>query len=458
MKTKLKSILAIALCAVGLAAFAAEPDAVQLWKDGPYFATCNVGADTPEGYGILTNFNDAAQAVTDALGSDWHLPTEAEWNALLTNCGKGTWTEQNGVKGRLFTGTGDYKSNSIFLPAAGFFYGGVRRNAKGYYWSSEAVDDDDARDLGFDEGDARVNDGGRSFGFSVRAVRNTPPTPTPPEPSDEEVVATAEATFVLGPALAVANVTTATHWPWDGKIDVTCDLTGSGNVRLSAALTTNGVTVCTATAENVTGATTINLDAAGGVTNGVKFVWNAKADCPADFNSTDTKVKVTAKKFTPPPAGQLWEKGPIWAECNVGDGATVPGDYGALYTFDDNEAADAAASLGADWRLPTAEEFTNLLNNCEKNWETCKDSTGADRAGYRFTGKGDYSSNSIYLPAAGFTAGRERLLAESNGYYWSSKEKDPNNAWILDIRKDNASVADGPCERGMSVRAVRDAK
>ena len=126
----------------------------------------------------------------------------------------------------------------------------------------------------------------------------------PPEPSDEEVVAFDEATFVLGPALAVANVKTATHWPWDGKIDVTCDLTGMGKVQLSAALTTNGVTVCTATAANLTGATTINLDAAGGVTNGVKFVWNAKADCPADFNSKDTKVKVTAKKVVPP-AGAL---------------------------------------------------------------------------------------------------------------------------------------------------------
>ena len=121
------------------------------------------------------------------------------------------------------------------------------------------------------------------------------------EQSDEEVVAFDEATFVLGPALAVANVTTATHWPWDGKIDVTCDLTGSGKVTLGAALTTNGVKVCTAKAENVTGATEIDLDQVGGVTNGVKFTWNAKADCPAGFNSKDTKVKVTAKKVEPQP-------------------------------------------------------------------------------------------------------------------------------------------------------------
>ena len=157
-----------------------------------------------------------------------------------------------------------------------------------------------------------------------------------------------------------------------------------------------------------------------------------------------------------PDAVQLWENGPYFATCNVGDGATVPGDYGKLYTFDDNEAADAAASLGADWRLPTAEEFTNLLNNCEKNWETCKDSTGADRAGYRFTGKGDYSSNSIFLPAAGFDAGRGRMGA--GGSYWSSTERDLYNAWILDFVEGDVCVRYGPCDRGMSVRAVRDAK
>ena len=32
-----------ALCAVGLTATAAEPEAVQLWEGGPYWATVNVG-------------------------------------------------------------------------------------------------------------------------------------------------------------------------------------------------------------------------------------------------------------------------------------------------------------------------------------------------------------------------------------------------------------------------------
>ena len=154
-----------------------------------------------------------------------------------------------------------------------------------------------------------------------------------------------------------------------------------------------------------------------------------------------------------PDAVQLWADGPYWATCNVG--AEKPADYGILTNF--NDAAQAVTNaLGEGWRLPTDQEFNDLLSYCEKNSETCKDGTGADRAGWRFTGKGDYSSNSIFLPAAGFDAGRGRMGA--GGSYWSSTERDLYNAWILDFVEGDVCVRYGPCDRGMSVRAVRDAK
>ena len=174
---------------------------------------------------------------------------------------------------------------------------------------------------------------------------------------------------------------------------------------------------------------------------------------------TQAKVKVTliaVKPKDPPPAGQLWENGPIWAECNVG--AKAPGDYGELYTFSDNKAADAAKSLGDGWRLPTDQELKDLLSNCEKNWETCKDSEGAEINGYRFTGKGDYSSNSIFLPAAGYEYGDGRDYAGENGLYWSSEAYGGDQVWHLSFDEDDASVYDFDRSLGLSVRAVRDAK
>ena len=159
-----------------------------------------------------------------------------------------------------------------------------------------------------------------------------------------------------------------------------------------------------------------------------------------------------------PDAVQLWKDGPYFATCNVGDGATVPGDYGALYTFDDNKAADAAASLGDGWRLPTKDELNALLSNCTTNWVTCKDSTGADRAGYRFTGRGDYSSNSIFLPAAGYDRSSGRESAGDAGYYWTSKELRAGIAYRLNFHEGKASVDLVDSSFGQSVRAVRDAK
>ena len=133
--TTIKSLVAAALCAVGLSSFAAEPEAVQLWEGGPYFATCNIGADTPEDYGILTNYNDAAQAVTDALGEGWRLPSDAELKILAgKNDGdkvcSNVWTTCTGVAGcRFFGMTSGYEDKSIFLPAAGYGSGDGRKFA-----------------------------------------------------------------------------------------------------------------------------------------------------------------------------------------------------------------------------------------------------------------------------------------------------------------------------------------
>ena len=266
-------------------------------------------------------------------------------------------------------------------------------------------------------------------------------------------------------ALTVANVTTATHWPWDGKIDVTCDLTGAGKVQLSAALTTNGVTVCTAKAENLTGATVIDLDQVGGVTNGVKFVWNAKADCPAGFNSKDTKVKVTAKKV---PLGgvQLWKDGPYWATVNLGEvedhDPAYPAEYGALYNFAD--AVAEVAKLGDGWRLPTEEELQALVDNCTKNMETRKDGTGADITGCCFTGATDgYTDKSIFLPSAGTDLdrgeGREYEGSEGYGRYWSSTVWGDTDAGCLCFSDaDDPYVSMNSRSTGLSVRAVRNAK
>ena len=182
---------------------------------GTRWATCNVGASTPEGYGdyfawgettaktsynwstyrycngsntTLTKYcNNSSygnngftdnrttleasdDAATANWGSDWRMPTYDELNELKNNCTV-TWTTQNGVNGRLFTGP---NGNSIFLPAAGDrgdsdLYGA---GSLGGCWSSSLYTGytGSAWNLDFNSGDYGMYSDYRCYGLAVRAV------------------------------------------------------------------------------------------------------------------------------------------------------------------------------------------------------------------------------------------------------------------------------------------------
>ena len=144
------------------------------------WATCNVGASTPEEYGdyfawgetqpkdyydwstykwcngkftsqtkyctnstfgtvdnktTLDLIDDAARA---NWGGSWRMPTDAELTELCTEC-TWTWTTENGVNGyRVTSNKEGYTDKSIFLPAAGCRLDSSLGNAgsRGCYWSS----------------------------------------------------------------------------------------------------------------------------------------------------------------------------------------------------------------------------------------------------------------------------------------------------------------------------------
>ena len=167
---------------------------------GLKWATCNVGANTPEEYGnyyawgetttkssytednSLTYGKDMGDisgnvnydAATANWGSNWRMPTNAEVEELLEEC-TWTWTTQSGVIGMKVTGL---NGKSIFLPAAGHCYGSSRRyvGESGYYWSSTPdYDAHSARDFSFLSGNSFCNTGwfSRLVGWSVRPVSGT---------------------------------------------------------------------------------------------------------------------------------------------------------------------------------------------------------------------------------------------------------------------------------------------
>lgn len=73
----------------------------------------------------------------------------------------------------------------------------------------------------------------------------------------------------------------------------------------------------------------------------------------------------------------------------------------------------AHVKLGGNWRMPTNEEFRELVNNCLWEWITYHGING--RMVYGFG-----TGNKIFLPAAGYRGYDYLRDVGSNGYYWSS--------------------------------------
>lgn len=164
---------------------------------GLKWATCNVGATSPEEYGdyfawgetspksIYTDENcktcgkkigdisgnAAYDAATANWGGSWRMPTRAEMQELINDC-TWEWTTVNGVKG--YKVTSKINGNSIFFPAAGFRRGSSLSGAGyyGYYWSSTSSESDTrfAYYLGFYSGNSSLYWYYRSDGRSVRPV------------------------------------------------------------------------------------------------------------------------------------------------------------------------------------------------------------------------------------------------------------------------------------------------
>ena len=184
---------------------------------GLLWATCNIGANSPEDYGdyfawgetqtkdyydwntyqycngsynTLTKYcndsdfgyNGFTDNLTTLLPEDdaattnwvngWRMPTQAEWQELVNNTIV-SWTTQNGVSGLLFIAA---NGNSLFLPAAGM-RGGVGglnyAGSYGYYWSSSSIGasyPSFAWSLYFNSDGSLVRNDGRCVGFSVRPV------------------------------------------------------------------------------------------------------------------------------------------------------------------------------------------------------------------------------------------------------------------------------------------------
>ena len=174
-----------------------------------------------------------------------------------------------------------------------------------------------------------------------------------------------------------------------------------------------------------------------------------------------------------------------WATCNVG--ATAPEEYGGYYAWGETEEKSvydwktykwcidrddnmtkyctdedfgdvdnrivldlqddvARAQWGGSWRMPTHEEFKELLDNCAWQWTTLN---GVD--GYKVFA---LNGNSIFLPAAGCRF--ESQSIGSYGFYWASSLCEYSSSDAYHLRFGSDEYWCGNLQRcyGFSVRPV----
>ena len=170
---------------------------------GTLWATCNVGATSPEQAGLYFAFGETTgysaeqvkkgvrkfdtasytaakifyeltledDAAHSHMGGKWKIPTEYEWQELIDNCDV-SWTDDyngTGVKGRIFTSK--VNGNSVFLPAAGYCYywSVLDVGSDGSYWSATCLSSC-AWGLGFGSEDQCLGRNSMYYGYSVRGV------------------------------------------------------------------------------------------------------------------------------------------------------------------------------------------------------------------------------------------------------------------------------------------------
>ena len=110
----------------------------------------------------------------------------------------------------------------------------------------------------------------------------------------------------------------------------------------------------------------------------------------------------------------------------------------------------ATAQWGSGWRMPTKEEWQELLANTTNTWTTRNGVYGR-----LFTAT---NGNSLFLPAAGFRVEGSLYYAGSYGLYWSSSltTGHPYGAWLLDFNSGNCYMGHYYRGSGPSVRPVRE--
>ncbi len=421
---------------------------------GTLWATCNVGANSPEEYGdyfawgetepknvynwntykyckgssdtmtkYCTNsdygYNGFTDNITDLLpeddaatvnwGSDWQIPTMEQYQELRWNSTT-EWITENGIFGCKITSNSN--GNSIFLPGAGYRNdkGLNEANKYGNYWlrSLDTFDSYHARAADFFSYYHYIGWGycERYWGNSIRPVRPVQLV-TSIVLSETSISLQVDETKTITATVLPENASNQSVTWNSGKASVaTVDQTGK--------MTAVGIGTCTITCSAKDGS---------GVT----------AECQVTVGTQEPNTHDWVDLGLP--------SGTLWATCNVG--ANSPEEYGDFFAWGETEPKErydldtykygnlsgmtkycatdnktelepeddaATANWGSDWQMPSITQIRELINssNTTTIWTTLNGVYGRKITSNR-------NGNYIFLPAAG----HDDYRVGDAGYYWS---------------------------------------
>ena len=442
------------------------------WCEGSSSTMTKYCTKSTHGYNGFTDNKTELDLEDDAAyvnwGPAWRMPSNEQFAELINSSyTTTTWTTQNGVYGRLITSKSN--GNSIFLPAAGEHYNSKLTNAgsNGNYWSRtlHEIVPDAARLLYFYSGYINSTGSDRYYGRSVRPVRfSDSQSPKVSSISLNQTSlsvnsgATEQLTATISPSDAVVSIIWTSSDESVATVDENGLVTGvaAGTCTITATVSgTDKTATCTVTVVNAveqheyvdlglpsrTLWATCNVGASTPEDYGDYFAWGETAG----YNDGKTNFNWSTYK---------------WCE---GSSSTMTkyctdSSYG-YHGFTDNKTEldlenDAAyVNWGAAWRMPSIEQFAELINS---SYTTTTWTTQNGVNGRLITSKSN--DNSIFLPAAGNRDNSSLSYAGSHGNYWSRSlyESAPFAARYLDFGSGGVDTYGGSSRRfGQSVRPVR---
>lgn len=401
------------------------------------WCTVNAGVTADRPYGWYYRWPDA-MAIKTTDGS--RMASKAEWNELREFC-SWKWTEQNGVSGYLVTSKiKGYTGRSIFLPAAGWLQDGKLMQTGTYasYWASTPgvqPDEESAYGFNFKRGADEWHSENRESEQSVRMVMPLDVKEITNLSLDRKKLVIEQGSAVRINATMTKgrrNVNSACTWESsDEKVIKVVDNgllvaagPGSCNVRVSAYGKTAWCAVSVTLRENEY------------VDMGLSILWatcNLGASAPQEYGNYYAWAEIEPKDF------YSWNnyRYSSFTDQTGMDKYTQQGlshQYLKADNLDRLEPSDDAAMvlMGDGWRMPTREEFSELVENCSFEVQAVG---GVE--GIRFTSKvPGFEDRSIFIPYSGEMEGNEPLERGKNVYLWSSTAERGTNGGCFSTKSD----------------------